>query len=511
MPNTLEMRGVTKRFPGVLALDNVDLSVAAGEIHSVVGENGAGKSTLMKILSGAYSMDAGEIHLDGEPVRITDSQSAIDLGIGTVYQSLDLIKDLTAAENIYMNRFVKRGVFIDRQAIEAGARKVLAMLNSTIPPSAIVGDLSVADQQMIAIARVLVNDIRVLILDEPTSSLSKAESQNLFEQMRRLKSRGVAIIFISHHMEEIFAVVEKVTVLRDGRLVGSWKIEDLDEPKLVNHMVGREVHDMFPKKQVPIGDVVLRADHIRVKGLVDDVSLFVRKGEILGIGGLVGAGRTELVKSIYGALPNGTADITIAGRKVDIRSPEQAVRNGITFVPENRRDEGLIGEFSVEDNVGLASLRETTRNFVVSAGKRAQLCADAIRTMNIKTPSGKQTIKNLSGGNQQKVVLGKWFLRNPQVMILDEPTKGIDVGAKSEIYRKIGDLVEAGVGVIIVSSELPELMGISDRIVVMNKGRVAGEFNRDEFTPDKIMLAAAASVPGNDPGQAKNASEAHHD
>ncbi len=511
MPNTLEMRGVTKRFPGVVALDGVDLSVASGEIHSVVGENGAGKSTLMKILSGAYSMDAGEVLLDGKPVRITDSQSAIDLGIGTVYQSLDLIKDLTAAENIYMNRFVKRGVFIDRRAIEEGARKVLAMLNSTIPPSAIVGELSVADQQMIAIARVLVNDIRVLILDEPTSSLSKAESQNLFEQMRRLKSRGVAIIFISHHMEEIFAVVEKVTVLRDGRMVGSWKIEELDEPTLVNHMVGREVHDMFPKKQVPIGDVVLRADHVRVKGLVNDVSLFVRKGEILGIGGLVGAGRTELVKSIYGALPNGAADITIDGHKVDIRSPEQAIRNGIAFVPENRRDEGLISEFSVEDNVGLASLRETTRHFVVSARKRAQLCADAIRTMNIKTPSGKQITKNLSGGNQQKVVLGKWFLRNPRVMILDEPTKGIDVGAKSEIYRKIGDLVEAGVGVIIVSSELPELMGISDRIIVMNKGRAAGEFSRDAFAPDKIMLAAATNVPGDNPGQAKNASEAYHD
>ena len=502
MSNALEMRGVTKQFPGVTALDHVDLTVAAGEIHSVVGENGAGKSTLMKILSGAYAMDEGEIRLGGKPVRITDSQSAIDLGIGTVYQNLNLISDLTVAENIYMNRFIKRGAFIDRRAVEEGARRVLAMMNCTIPPSAVVRGLSVADQQMIAIARVLANDIRVLILDEPTSSLSKTESENLFEQMRRLKSRGVAIIFISHHMDEIFAVVEKVTVLRDGKLVGSWKIEELNEPSLVHHMVGREVREMFPKETVPIGDVVLTADHIRVKGLVDDVSLSVRKGEILGIGGLVGAGRTELVKTIFGAMPGGSAEITIDGRKVDNRSPERAVQSGIAFVPENRRDEGLINEFSVEENVGLAALRETTRNFVVSAGRRARLCAEAINAMNIKTPSGKQAVKNLSGGNQQKVVLGKWFSRRPLVMILDEPTRGIDVGAKSEIYRKIGDLVKSGVGVIMVSSELPELMGISDRIIVLSKGRMTGEFNRAEFAPEKIMLAATAGTAGNSPRQA---------
>jgi ABC-type sugar transport system ATPase subunit len=315
--------------------------------------------------------------------------------------------------------------------------------------------------------------------------------------MRVLKSRGVAIIFISHHMDEIFAVVEKVTVLRDGRLVGSWKVSELDEPSLVHHMVGREVREMFPKETVPIGDVVLTANHIRVKGLVDDVSLSVRKGEILGIGGLVGAGRTELVKTIFGAMPGGSAEITIGGRKVENRNPEQAVQNGMAFVPENRRDEGLINEFSVEENVGLAALRETTKNFVVNAGRRARLCAEAIRAMNIKTPSGKQVVKNLSGGNQQKVVLGKWFSRHPQVMILDEPTRGIDVGAKSEIYRKIGDLVKAGVGVIMVSSELPELMGISDRIIVLSKGRMTGEFSRTEFAPEKIMLAATASTVGN--------------
>lgn len=501
MSNALEMRGVTKRFPGVVALDSVDLTVEAGEIHSVVGENGAGKSTLMKILSGAYSMDEGEIRLNGKPVRISDSQSAIDLGIGTVYQNLNLINDLTVAENIYMNRFIKRGGFIDRRAIEEGARKVLAMMNCTIAPSAVVRSMSVADQQMIAIARVLANDIGVLILDEPTSSLSKAEAENLFAQMRLLRDRGVAIIFISHHMDEIFAVVQKVTVLRDGRLVGSWKIGELDEASLVHHMVGREVREMFPKEMVPIGDVVLTAEHIRVKDLVDDVSLSVRKGEILGIGGLVGAGRTELVKTIFGAMPGGRAEITIGGRRVENGSPEQAIQHGIAFVPENRRDEGLISEFSVEENVGLAALRETTRNFVVNAGRRARLCAEVIRAMNIKTPSGRQLVKNLSGGNQQKVVLGKWFSRHPQVMILDEPTRGIDVGAKSEIYRKIGDLVKAGVGVIMVSSELPELMGISDRIVVLSKGRMTGEFSRTEFAAERIMLAATAGTAATSPRQ----------
>jgi ABC-type sugar transport system ATPase subunit len=493
MSVALEMRGVSKRFPGVVALDRVDLAVAKGEIHAIVGENGAGKSTLMRILSGASLMDEGEIRLDGAPVEIPNSQAAINLGIGTVYQNLNLIKDLTVAENIYMNRFPKRGAFIDRAAIEEGSRKVLEMMDCAIAPDAMVDRLSVADQQMIAIARVLANKIGILILDEPTSSLSATEADNLFANMRRLKGLGASIIFISHHMDEIFAVAESVTVLRDGRRVGSWPIGELDERTLVHHMVGREVADMFPKAAVPIGDTVLAAEHMSVAGVVDDVSLSVRRGEILGIGGLVGAGRTELVKSLFGAIPGCSGEIYLEGRKVEIRSPEDAVRCGLAFIPENRRDEGLLTEFSIEDNIGLTNIWNLSRYYIVNAKEQLQITADAIRTMDIKAPSGKQLVKNLSGGNQQKVVLGRWFSRHPKVIIFDEPTRGIDVGAKAEIYRKIGELVRTSVGVIIVSSELPELMGISDRILVLNKGRMTGEFKRSEFAAERIMLAATAT------------------
>jgi ABC-type sugar transport system ATPase subunit len=490
MVNALEMRGVSKRFPGVVALDSVDLTVAPGEIHAIVGENGAGKSTLMRILSGASTMDAGEIRIDGEPVTIGTSQRAIDLGIGTVYQNLNLVKDLTVAENIYLNRYPMRGPFVDRKAIEAGAARALAEMNSDIAPSTRVGDLSVADQQMIAIARVLAYDIGILILDEPTSSLSKAESEDLFRNMRRLKARGVSIIFISHHMEEIFSVAESVTVLRDGRMVGRWQVDDLDERALVHHMVGREVTEMFPKEIVPIGDVVLAADHIGLGGIVHDISFEVRAGEILGIGGLVGAGRTELVKAIFGALPGRTGEIRLEDRPVDIRSPKEAVELGIAFIPEDRRDEGLITEFSIDDNIGLGSIWELTHRFFIDARAQSSLTDRMIRTMNVKTPSGKQLVRNLSGGNQQKVVLAKWFARQPKAIIFDEPTRGIDVGAKAEIYRKIGDLAKAGVAVIIVSSELPELMGVSDRIIVLNKGHMTGEFARRDFSADRIMLAA---------------------
>ena len=493
MQPVLEMRDISKRFPGVTALDNVSMSISAGEIHSIVGENGAGKSTLMKILSGAYRMDGGEIILNGKPVTINNSQAAIVLGIGTVYQNLNLIPDLTVAENIHMNRFPRGRLFIDRKAMEANARKVLSLMDCAIPPPAQVRHLSVADQQMVAIARVLSRDIRVLILDEPTSSLSPKEADRLFDNIRALKRRDVSTIFISHHMDEIFAVSERVTVLRDGRLIGCWRIGELDEQTLVHQMVGREVRDMFPKLKVPITEEVLSVSHISVAGHVEDISFSLRKGEILGIGGLVGAGRTELVKAIFGAIPGRSGEIRLEGTKVAIRRPQDAVRHGIAFIPEDRRDEGLLPEFSIQQNIGLCNLWETTRHGIVDTRQQGHLAGTVIRDMNIKTPSERQLVKNLSGGNQQKVVLGKWFVRKPKVMIFDEPTRGIDVGAKSEIHRKIGELVRQGIGVIVVSSELPELMGISDRILVLSKGRKTGEFARGAFSPERIMLAATTS------------------
>jgi len=494
MQSVLEMKHISKQFPGVKALDDVTLTVGAGEIHSIVGENGAGKSTLMKILSGVYKKDSGTILLNGNSVEINTPQRAIDLGIGTVYQNLNLIPDLTVAENIYMNQYVKRaGVLIDNRAIERKTAEILHLLKCGILPSAKVGSLSVAGQQMIAIARVLAREVSVLILDEPTSSLSQEESERLFENMQTLKSRGVSIIFISHHLEEIFQYAERATVLRDGKSVGEWDIGQLNEQSLVHHMVGREVKDIFPKIPAEITEEVLSVSHLSVQNHVNDVSFSLRKGEILGIGGLVGAGRTELMKAVFGAISGRSGEIFIDGKKVNIRQPENAVQHGIAFVPEDRRGEGLLTEFSILDNVGLCNLKRITKAGIVQKAAEEHITDQVIREMDVKTPSRRQLVKNLSGGNQQKIVLGKWFLTNPRIMIFDEPTRGIDVGAKSEIHRKIGELAKQGLGIIVVSSELPELMGISDRIIVLCKGQMTGEFTRGEFSAEQIMLAATST------------------
>lgn len=492
MQPVLEMNHITKTFPGVKALDDVSVKIMPGEIHSIVGENGAGKSTLMKILSGVYQKDAGEILFNNKPITIPDPQVAIDLGIGTVYQNLNLISALTVAENIFMNQFkMKNGIFIDRKYIEAKTQEILDALNCHVSPNDIVDSLSVADQQMVAIARVLSRNITILILDEPTSSLNHIEAQRLFDNVHRLKRNGVATILISHHMDEILSIAEHVTVLCDGKLVGNWPIEQLDEQSLVKAMIGREVKDTFPKIPSVIREEVLRAEHITAGKYVHDISFTLRKGEILGIAGLVGAGRTWLVKSIFGAVSGRTGDIFIEGQKVEILHPKDAKKLGIAFVSEDRRGEGLIGSMSVKENVGLCNLGDITKYGFIDSYKEEKLAKDVIKTMGVKTPSSDQLVENLSGGNQQKIVLGKWFMVHPKVMIFDEPTKGIDVGAKSEIHRHIGTLAAEGMGVLVISSELPELMGICDRIFVMSRGNKTAEFDRKDFDAEKIMLAAA--------------------
>jgi ABC-type sugar transport system ATPase subunit len=493
MQPILEMRNISKKFPGVLALNDVSLLIQPGEIHSIVGENGAGKSTLMKILSGVYQRNSGSILIRDEEVEIKNPQAAIDLGIGTVYQNLDLIPDLSVAENIFMNQFITsyKGV-LNYRSMEKRAADVLAMLDCTISPKMKVGSLSVADQQLVAIARVLSRDISVLILDEPTSSLNQYEAEQLFGNVRRLKESGVATIFISHHMEEIFAVAERVTVLRDGEYIGTWGIEDLTENSLVHHMVGREITDVFPKTEVEIGEELLRAEHISVENKVHDISFSLRKGEILGISGLVGAGRSELVKALFGAIKKTSGEIFIDGTKVTIEHPIEAVNLGMAFIPEDRHEEGLILNLSILENIGLCNLKKISRAGVISNEKERDMTRKIITEMMVKTPSEKQTVENLSGGNQQKVVLGKWFTTNPRIMIFDEPTKGIDVGAKSEIHKKIGELAKKSLGIIVVSSELPELLGISDRILVLSKGRKVKEFTREDFDAEQIMLAASS-------------------
>lgn len=493
MTPILEMNHITKTFPGVRALDDVSVHIMPNEIHSIVGENGAGKSTLMKVLSGVYPMDSGEIIFKGKKVTISSPKQAIDLGIGTVYQNLNLIPALSVAENIYMNQFPKKGLVIDQKEIFKNAEQVLGLLKCNIDPNALVETLSVADQQMVAIARVLSRKISVLILDEPTSSLSPTESQRLFDNVNRLKAMGVSTIFISHHMEEIFSVSEHVTVLCDGKLVGDWCTKDIDEKFLVKEMVGHEIKEIFPKVPSKIGNELLKVEHLTAGKYVHDVSFSVRKEEILGIGGLVGAGRTWLVKSIFGVVQNYSGTIILDGKKVVIKHPWDAKQFGIGFVPEDRREEALIGEMSIKENIGICNLNQISTHGFLNNEKETELATNSIKDMNIKTPSPNQLVKNLSGGNQQKVVLGKWFATNPKVMIFDEPTKGIDVGAKSEIHRRIGELAAMGMGIIMISSELPELMGISDRIIVLSLGRKTAEFERKDFDATKIMLAAASN------------------
>lgn len=490
----LEMKHIMKAFPGVQALDDVTLKIMPKEIHSIVGENGAGKSTLMKILSGVYSKDSGEILLNGKLVEINSPQDAINLGIGTVYQNLNLIPVLSVAENIFMNEFVyKKGIIINHKEIERKTQEVLNLLHSTISPLAKVDSLSVADQQMVAIARVLAKNIKILILDEPTSSLSPAEAQKLFDNVKRLQENGVSTIFISHHMDEIFSICEHVTVLCDGKYVGDWNIDDIDNNRLVKAMIGRDIEISEPRKMSTNTEEILKIEHLTSGEWVRDVSFSVKKGEIFGIGGLVGAGRTWMAKCIFGAVSDWTGAVTIEGKEVDIKTCEDAVNHGIAFVPEDRRNEGLVSQMSIMENIGLCNLKKITSKGILNKKKEEKLATEVIKNMNVKTPSIGQIVKNLSGGNQQKVVLGKWFITNPKIMIFDEPTRGIDVGAKSEIYKEIENMAELGIAIIVISSELPELINLSDRIMVLSKGKKTAEFKRDEFNAEKIMLAATSN------------------
>lgn len=492
MTALLEMKKIRKIFSGIVALDDVSLIVGPGEIHSVVGENGAGKSTLMKILSGVYRKDGGSIFLKGKEVEIQNPNQAFALGIGVVHQNLDLIPELTVAENIFMNRFPQNGPLIDYKKLNERCIQELKKLDAYhISPDSTIRSLSVADQQLVAIVKALSYNASILILDEPTSSLSEKEAAKLFENIRKLKEKGVSTIFISHHLDEIFSIAERVTVLRDGKMVGSWGISELNEEKLVRYMIGRKITEMFPKLEVTHGKEVIRVEHISVPGKVKDVSFSVKSGEILGIGGLVGAGRSELVKAIFGAIQRAHGDVFIYGKKIKIRNPKDAVRNGIALIPEDRREEGCITEFTIKENITLANLKAVKRGLVFLSEKKEQnLSTNIVTNLKIKASSINQQVKTLSGGNQQKVVLGKWFSLKPQVIILDEPTKGIDVGAKSEIHLMLSEFAKNGMAVIVISSELPELLGISDRIIVLSKGRKTGEFNRNEFSSEKIMLAA---------------------
>lgn len=491
----LEMHDIVKAFPGVKALDGVHLKIHSSKVMALIGENGAGKSTLMKILSGVYKKDAGSIFYRGESIDIKDPKHAQGLGIAIIHQELNLIPYLSVAENIFLGREyihpVTRRINWEKMYMES--RKLLETLDMDVKPTTLVGELSIGKQQMIEIAKALSLNSEIIIMDEPTDALTTKESKSLFNVINKLKMEGKAIVYISHRMEEIFQICDHYTVLRDGKYVNSDLVNNTDQESIIQMMVGRKLEDKFPRILHQVGDEVLKVVDINNE-FVKAVSFSLRKGEILGIAGLMGAGRTELAKTLFGAMKMDSGEIYVDNKLLKIKSPKEAIEAGIAYTSENRKEEGLVLELSVKDNMTLSSLKELLGAVGrIDGSKEKRYVEEYVEKMQIKTPGIHQIIKNLSGGNQQKVVLSKWMMTNPKVLILDEPTRGVDVGAKTEIYHLINELKKNAVGIIVISSELPELLGISDRILVMHQGGITGEFDRDGATQEKIMKCAVGN------------------
>ncbi len=494
--NLIQMEHIHKYFPGVHALNDVHLSVNAGEVHALIGENGAGKSTLMKVLNGIYKKDGGRILYKGKEVELDGPESAQALGIGMIHQELNLMPHLTVAQNIFIGKEpIRLGLFIDAAKANAEAQKLLDSLNIRIDATALVGNLSVAKQQLVEIAKALSYDSELLVMDEPTAALTESEIVELFKFIRQLKAKGHGIIYISHRLEELWEISDRVTVMRDGQYVDTVNTADVTKEDIINMMVGRVIYeDPKQKSNVPPdAPVVLEARHLVAKN-VKDVSFTLHKGEILGFAGLMGAGRTETVRALFGADPLESGEVYLHGKKVEIRSPSDAVKHGIGYLSEDRKAFGLATGLSVRENTVMAYLEKFTRGLFVNDRQVDKTTSQYVDQIGIKTPSNRQLIKNLSGGNQQKVVIAKWLVRDCQVLIFDEPTRGIDVGAKSEIYKLMNQLAAQGKSIIMISSELPELLRMSDRILVMSEGRAAGELDISEATQTAIMHYATMNM-----------------
>jgi ABC-type sugar transport system ATPase subunit len=489
----LEIRGVSKAFPNVQALNDVSLDVQPGEIVAFLGENGAGKSTLLKIINGDYQPDAGTITLGGQPLRFANPFDAHRAGIRVIYQEPEIIPGVDVAENIYVGELPRRGGFVDRRLLETRVRADLDRYGfSTVLPMGLMGDmLSPAQRQLVEIMRAIKSNVRVLALDEPTSSLTDDEVQRLFALVRRLRGEGVAIVYVSHRIREILQLADRVAILRDGRLIAVRPAADLTESEIVRLMVGRDLRAMFQRRRAVTDRVVLRAEHI-VSNWHHDVSFSVRAGEVVGFAGLVGAGRTELAKVVFGELPRDSGSVFVDERLVSIHRPSDAVAEGIGYAPEDRKREGLILMRSVLENASLAVLHRLSRFHFIQRGLERRLAGEYIERLRVRTPSLEQEVGKLSGGNQQKVVLARWLAAKPKVLILDEPTRGIDVGAKAEIYNLIDDLANQGLGVMFISSDLPEILGLSDRIYVMQNGRISGEMPGPGATEEKVLALAMA-------------------
>jgi rhamnose transport system ATP-binding protein len=488
----LSLSGVSKRFPGVLALDDVALELRPGEVTALVGENGAGKSTLVKILTGIYRPDEGVIVLAGEPVSFADPLSAWRAGITAIHQETVMFDELSVAENIFMGHQPRRGRLglVDWRRMRDEAAKILRSLDAEIDPELPLKELSVAQKHLVGIAKALSTEARIVIMDEPTAALSQGEIADLFRIVRQLQAAGKAILFISHKFEEIFAIADRWAVFRDGRLVGAGLIGETDRDALVAMMVGRRLDQVFPKRQVPIGETVLEVDRLAYGREFADVSFSLRRGEILGFYGLVGAGRSEVMQVLFGINRPDSGSVRLAGQSLSIANPADAIRAGIAYVPEDRQLQGAILAMSIKDNVTLPTLERTNGGLLLREGRELAMTRRYGERLAVKAAAWDQHVETLSGGNQQKVVIARWLATEPKVMILDEPTKGIDVGSKAAVHDFMGELVEAGLAVILVSSELPEVMGMSDRILVMHRGHVVREFARAEATPEAIVTAA---------------------
>lgn len=485
------MRGIVKEFSGVRVLDGVSFQLSRGSVHALMGENGAGKSTLMKILCGIYPATEGEIFMDGKTAEIHSPIDAKRLGIAMIHQELSAFHELTVAANMFMNREYKRFGLLDEARMNRAAAEILADLNINIDPRVKMRSLSVAEMQLVEIAKAVSTDAEIIIMDEPTSALTEAEVANLYDTVRDLKSRGKAIVYISHKIEEIFAIADEITVLRDGEFVSHDNIAAFDHDKLISLMVGRTLDQQFHKTKHDFGKVLLRVENLSRSGEFKDVSFEVHAGEVLGFAGLIGAGRTEVVETVFGLQRADGGEIYVEGERVSIRSPGDAIRYGLALVSEDRKNVGLNLVGSVKENITMANLEKYCKFGVISSGSEKRACDDLIEMLSVKTHSRDTLVNALSGGNQQKVILARWMSTRPKILILDEPTKGIDVGAKAEIYRLIDEFAAEGGCVIMVSSEMPEILGMSDRIAVMHEGDLVAVFDRGEATQEKLLTAAA--------------------
>ncbi|MDF7799477.1 sugar ABC transporter ATP-binding protein [Pontiellaceae bacterium B1224] len=488
----LQLKNITKRYPGVVALNNVSLDIVEGEVHALVGENGAGKSTLIKSCTGAVVPSEGTVSIQGQEFSALNPKLSEELGLAVIYQEFNLVDELSVAENIFLGRAIRKsGMMIDKKAMAEKAAAIFEQFDIDIDPNALVGSLTVGYQQLVEIAKAVSQNAQILIMDEPSAPLTAAEAESLYVMVEKLKAKGVTIVYISHRMEEIFRLSDRITVLRDGQKIETLNTSDTNLDDLVKLMVGRELKETYPARNHQISEeVLLEVDNVSGNG-VHDISLQIRKGEVLGLAGLIGAGRTELAELLFGVKQKIAGRVVLHGKEVNPKLPKEAIAEGIALVPEDRKKQGALLEVDIKGNISMAILERISKFFTVNKKEERRIAEDYQKSMRIKTPNLEQKIKNLSGGNQQKAIIAKWLATEPTLVIFDEPTRGIDVGAKSEIYTLVNSLVESGKAVLMISSEMEEVMGMSDRIIVLQEGRISGELERKDFDQETIMGFAA--------------------